>query len=379
MLYRAYLGPAILTLAWSLLLAGQQAGRLAPESAAPGEVVTMANMRALVPSLMEAGWDNFFLNWKDAIGLSAGQVQELLALRSASFEALAQAGERVRQAESALYEEMSQDQVSARQLEAQFQSLAVRRSRLAALKSQYLLRAINVLNHDQHQKLVILLRSLLAPSLKGESEEPRGLLHPDPPSRVVPPLTFVQYSEHPADARAKAQSDQCSLQPTISMAALQSYEPARQAINGIIGAADQLRKLAEAGLPANAEIAGKLLAQVQPELWLLQEASRNFQPLLARNREPGSSLLELQLRTEPLAEVMTHAGQQLDRESPNAAAVARVAEELKDAAKHWRKTLERTGEALCLSRPFRSVPWQAQADDQNMLLRRKGTQAWRPF
>lgn len=188
MSHRAYVFVALLALV-SRGLAGQDGWPNTPrEENKSQEVVTMANMRALVPTLMTAGSDDFFLKWRDEIGLLPGQVQELLALRLAFHEEVAQAVERVRQAELAFYEEISQDQVSTRQLEAQSQSLTARQGRLVALKLRYLLLAINVLNHDQHQALIVLLKFPPAPVQKGKSEGPRGLLHPNPTPRVVPHL-----------------------------------------------------------------------------------------------------------------------------------------------------------------------------------------------
>lgn len=150
---RAILSVALFTLAFPVFAAGPEQGKGDSESSGAREIVTMANMRSMVPSLVALGWNDFFLSREKKIGLSRSQTEALLSIRLAFLAATEEVDRRLKEAELDLYKELDGDQVSALEVEERVRWVSVLRGELSALRFRYLLRAIKVLNHDQHKEL----------------------------------------------------------------------------------------------------------------------------------------------------------------------------------------------------------------------------------
>ncbi|MBI4441812.1 MAG: hypothetical protein HY649_00395 [Acidobacteria bacterium] len=158
---------AILLLGLPMLAAGQEKGQGFGEDSEGADLVTMPGMRSMVPSLVGLGWDNFFLN--NRFGLSSDQIQKLISIREAFLVENRLAEQAAREAELLLYEELGRDQVSSRRLEDRIDSRATLQGKVLSLRFRYLLRAINVLNHEQHQKIVAFLKSGTSPMSSQQS------------------------------------------------------------------------------------------------------------------------------------------------------------------------------------------------------------------
>lgn len=160
---------AILLLGLPMLAAGQEKGQGFGEDSEGTDLVTMPGMRSMVPSLVGLGWDNFFLN--NRFGLSSDQIQKLLSIREAFVIENRLAEQAAREAELLLYEELGRDQVSSRRLEDRIDSRATLQGKVLSLRFRYLLRAINILNHEQHQKIVAFLKSGVPPISERQSRQ----------------------------------------------------------------------------------------------------------------------------------------------------------------------------------------------------------------
>jgi Spy/CpxP family protein refolding chaperone len=158
MKYRVYPCVALLTLALPTLVARATEGHDARETSGTQEIVTVDSMRSVVLSLVAQGWDDFLLKSRNELGLSTSQDQKLLSLRLGFSEATEEVEKRLEEAKLALYEELDRDRVATREVEAQVRWLSALRGELVVLRFRYLLRAINVLNPEQHQKLAALLQ-----------------------------------------------------------------------------------------------------------------------------------------------------------------------------------------------------------------------------
>lgn len=153
--------------------AGQQEEKEKPQSSSSSHhEVTMANMRSQVRSLVILGWDDFFLTKAQQIGLTSAQEEKLGLLRLEFLAASAELEQRIQEAELELYNLLDRDQVLLRDIEFQARWAGSLRSEMIVLRLRYLLRAINVLSHEQHVNLTASGR-LHSPSW--EKREPRPL------------------------------------------------------------------------------------------------------------------------------------------------------------------------------------------------------------
>ena len=122
----------------------------------------MDQMRSLVPRLLELGWEDFFLNARllnslRESGLSPDQVRKLISLQHEFLDLGEQEARKATGANLAFILELNRDVVSARQIEVRAHELFGLEGTLVGLRLRYLLRAINVLNHEQHRRLVRLV------------------------------------------------------------------------------------------------------------------------------------------------------------------------------------------------------------------------------
>lgn len=139
--------------------------------------VSMNNMRSMVPSLVALGWDDFFLTKAQQIGLTSAQEEKLGLLGLEFLAASAELEQRIQEAELELHNLLDRDQVLLPDIEFQARWVGSLRSEMVVLRLRYLLRAINVLSHEQHVKLTA-SGKLRSPSW--EKREPR-LLSAFPP------------------------------------------------------------------------------------------------------------------------------------------------------------------------------------------------------
>lgn len=150
--------------------------------------VTMNNMRAMVPSLVALGWDDFFLTKTRQIELTSVQEEALFFL---GLEFLASAGEmdrRIEEAELELHDLLDRDQVLMRDIEFQARWVGSLRGEMAVLRLRYLIRAINVLTHEQHMKLAASLK------LRNPSRAPRDARNSRASRLVLPPVSDEKIS-----------------------------------------------------------------------------------------------------------------------------------------------------------------------------------------
>ena len=296
-----------------------------------GDVVTMAKMRSLVPSLVALGWDDFFLNSRNQIGLSPDQVRSLLAFRLAFLVDAEHLTDRIREAEMALYEEVDRDQVSAKQIEVRVRTLTGLRAELLTLRFRALLRAVNTLNHKQHQRLAAFL-VLQAPSMSQQQARP-------------PAFRNLGY---PNAGWLSTDVQRCGSLPFISVDALRSRTLGRDAAGRLMRAAEQLQKLVKSA-PFDWDAAREVLATTEPDLALLRWTREVLQPFTARASGVPADQLELQLSPEPLISELDRIRAHLNGDMSEAAALGERATHLKDLAKQWRRALDRVDDALCLA------------------------------
>lgn len=173
---------AILLLGLPMLAAGQEKQQGFGEDSEGTDLVTMPGMRSMVPSLVGLGWDNFFLNYR--FGLASDQIQKLLSIREAFVIDNRLAEQRAIEAGLLLYEELGRDQVSSRRIKERLNASFDLQGKVAALRFHWLLRAINVLNHEQHQKIVAFLKSGTGPISSQQSRRSSDRF-PGPALRVA--------------------------------------------------------------------------------------------------------------------------------------------------------------------------------------------------
>lgn len=346
MRYRACLYAVLLTLFLPTFLVAENERQDASKTAEIQEIATMDNMRSIVPSLVALGWNDFFLGRRNELGLTPSQAQELLSLRLEFAVATEQVKKYVEGAELELYEELDQNQVSVLAIESQARWVSGLRGEFVVLRLRYLLRAINVLSHEQHLKLAASLKlQTPQPPDKRQQLEPRKE-QSYPLSAVV--LQLAPNQDGPQVKPPTIEENQCSTQPAVSVEALVSYEQGRRAGEALMKLADKLRKLAESRSSSERDGARKLAAQMQPELWSMEWSSQMIQSVIVRGHDEQFAELRNRLRTEPVNQDVTEITQELRREVPNATAVARQAKQLKERAKQWRKAVKRAAEKLCL-------------------------------
>lgn len=178
---------------WAFLLPVYTAGQQTkPQHQAPVDpdwrhARTMTGMRSVVPNLIAVGWDDFFLSRADQIGLTVGQGQELYHLALAFLASTQDLNERIQDAERELYDKMDQDRVSLREIEDQARWIGSLRAELVVLRLQYLIRAVNVLTHEQH---MVLAESVGTPTVRQPANQ--SAVSP----RALRPLPLISsYSE----------------------------------------------------------------------------------------------------------------------------------------------------------------------------------------
>ncbi len=350
MLFRVCLAIGFLLLSLPTHVAIAQEEKNFGETPKPHEIITMDNMRSLVPGLVALGWDDLFLSKAEKIELTPSQAKQLLFLGLEYVETTRQLEGRVKEAELTLYQKLDKDQVSAREIEEQARWAAALRGEFVVLRFRYLLRAINVLNHEQHQKLATSLK-LQSPFNALPVQAPRDLephtVFPDPRSRVT--LQTAQYSERPEDKWLKEKADRCHSQASVSARALLGYQQGREAAKRMMKLADQLRKLSQAGPRADVLVSRKIAAQIQPEFWSVELTSRTLQSAMAQNRGEQTSELVDRLQTDAMADILAEISLELKRDAPDITKVERGAKQFRELANQWRKTVERASKTLCLA------------------------------
>jgi hypothetical protein len=316
----------------------------------PYDIVTMDHMRSLVPSLVALGWDDFFLGRADEIQLSTSQGQQLFFLGLEFVETTRRLEERVKEAELELYDKLDRDRVSARDIEEQARWVGALRGELVVFHWRYLLRAINVLNHEQHQKLVasLKLQTPLNPPRAAPCQRfVPGMEPSDAGSRVI--LHAAQFQKGREDIWVREKADPCRVQATVSVRALLGYEQGREAANRLIKLSQHLRKIAGVGSPIDKESARKVAAQMQPELWLMESTTGELQLLILRMPTEQLAQLGERLRTDSLGENLSKVTQELNRDLPGANKLAQYAKQIEQLASEWRKNVKRAAEKLCLA------------------------------
>lgn len=182
---------SVLLFAMSLpqFAAGQEkAKENAQEFSSSHHEVTMHNMRSVVPSLVALGRDDFFLTKVQEIGLTSAQQEKLFSLGFEFLVADAALGQRIQEAELELHDLLDRDQVLMRDIEFQARWVGSLRGEMAVLRLRYLLRAINVLTHEQHMKLAASLK------LRNPSRAPRDARNSRASRLVLPPVSDEKIS-----------------------------------------------------------------------------------------------------------------------------------------------------------------------------------------
>lgn len=313
----------------------------------PQEIATMPNMRSLVPSLVALGWDDFFLGMVHEIGLSPEQVRKLYFLGTEFLAATRELQGRVEKAELDLHDILDRDQVTMRDIEAQARWVGALRGELTVLHYQYLLQAINVLNHEQHLQLVASLK------LRWMPLQPQGSKKSSPPEVQSalyrqPSLRTIQYREDPEEIRRREEALRCGTQASVSVQALLGYERGRKAAERLAKLAETVGKVSESGSHTNLQKARKLVAEMQPELWLVEWTGRALLSLVSQNPAEQSGELADRLQTQALAGMLTEMTEEVHQAVPNLEALKKDAKQLKGLAKQWSQSVRQASKTLCL-------------------------------
>lgn len=117
---------------------------------APPDVATMSGMQSLVPTLVAVGWDDFFLDLGQSLGLSEDQFQRLYGIRDNELSSNQELAKELEQAQLNLYQDLDSDRVSTARLDLDLQKIGELKEAAAATHFRAIIEAINVLNHDQH-------------------------------------------------------------------------------------------------------------------------------------------------------------------------------------------------------------------------------------
>lgn len=312
------------------------------------DLVSMAGMRSLVPSLLALGWDDFFLAARTEIELTPSQGQRLLSLR-VEFQLERQASEeRLKKTKLALYDALNRDQVSMHDVEVRARQVCGVNTDLVALRFRSLLRAINVLTHKQHQLLVTFLK------LKDRREK-SGLLPQSFPSggRPLPTLRrgrfqLVQQRGPEPWANLPEQDKGCFVQPNITVQALLSYDQGRDTAKRLAKLAGKLRRQSKHGVKI--EEVRKLVAQMEPELYALEHTAHTVQALLQRGEGvngKGARLIR-GLELSAIADLLADIEAQLTSRPPDGLRVTRRVAQLKDLTNQWRRNFSRAADEFCL-------------------------------
>ena len=120
-----------------------------PELPAP-EVTTMPGMSSLLPSLVAAGWGDFFLDLRQSLGMSDEQAQRLYLIRQTYVASNERLDRELRGAQLGLYQDLESDAVSYAKIESDLKRIAELTASISAAHFRAILKAINVLDHRQH-------------------------------------------------------------------------------------------------------------------------------------------------------------------------------------------------------------------------------------
>lgn len=118
----------------------------------PPVVTTMSGMRSLVPTLVVTGWMDFFLDLRQPMGLTDEQTRQLSLIRQSYLAFLQQKGAKLSRAELNLYQDMASDVVTSEKHGKDLKAIAELKTSIAEAHFTAVLEAINVLNHQQHQR-----------------------------------------------------------------------------------------------------------------------------------------------------------------------------------------------------------------------------------
>lgn len=204
----AFIWGAVLALLLPAFAAAQQQEPRGQEAVDLHHVTTMPKMRSMVPTLVALGWDDFFLSRSNEIALSPAQGQRLWLLALAFLASAEDLNQRIQEAEVELYEKLDRDQVSLREIEDQGRWVGTLRAELVVLRLQYLIRAVNILTHEQHMAL---MRSLKLPAPQqpppvSKSASQQLVFSPPAPGSAV---ANSPYSEVLAQLRGTGHCDAC--------------------------------------------------------------------------------------------------------------------------------------------------------------------------
>lgn len=208
---------SVLLFAMSLpqIASGQQEKENAQNTSRAHHEVTMDKMGSVVPGLVALGWDDFFLTKTRQVELTSAQEEKLFFL---GIEFLASAGEldrRIQEAELELYDKLAADQVQARDIEFQARWVGSLRGEMVVLRLKYLLRAVNVLTHEQHLKLAESLK-LQNPVRRPGNPEKNGADQTALAPALGKKISPQQYRRLLDELRARAETDEWRSQLFLS-------------------------------------------------------------------------------------------------------------------------------------------------------------------
>ena len=110
----------------------------------------MPGMSSLVPSLVAAGWDDFFLDLRQSLGMSDEQAQRLYLIRQTYLASSQGLEEDLRQAHLSLYHNLESDAVGYTKIEKDLKKIAELKASISVAHFRAILEAIDVLDHRQH-------------------------------------------------------------------------------------------------------------------------------------------------------------------------------------------------------------------------------------
>lgn len=347
-----------------LLLSGLGAGTWAvtaqnnPEDKRTPEIVTMKNMRTLVPSLVALSWDDFFLGWAPVIEPSQKQAGQLAHLAVEFVAARRELQQRLEEAELTLYDELDRDQVSLMEVAQRIRWVGSLRGESVVLRYGFLLQAINVLNHEQHLKLVSLLKLQTMPEAPPTTyrqyREMKSHQEDQSLKGALQNVQFPRYGGSPPwpggqwPQEKESWNNPCSSQSIVSVNAFVGYDDGRDAAKKLMKLADKLSKLSGSDRAAGIPEAREWVDQMQREFQEVEKSSRALWALLRRNPTEEIYALEEPLDTELMSETLIKLEQQLNDSIPDWATLAREAKQLRELVKGWEKAVKKAGNLLCL-------------------------------
>lgn len=329
-----------------------------PEDQKLAEIVTMKRMRAMVPSLVVLGWDDFFLGLAPVIELSQKQATQLAYLSVEFVEARRKMQEHLDEAELALYDELDRDQVSLEEVAQRIRWAGSLRGESVVLRYRFLLQAINVLNHEQHLKLVSLLKLQAMPEVPPTTDwQYREMKRHQEDLSLTGALQNVQFPRYGGvplwpsgqwPQEKERWNNPCSSQSSVSVNAFLGYDDGRDAAKKLIKLSDKLRKLAESNRTVQDPQAREVVEQMRREFQEVEKSSHALWVLLRRNLTEETYALAEPLDTETISETLATLEEQLDDPNPDWAALAQEAKQLRELVKGWENGVKKAGNVLCL-------------------------------